>query len=87
MLIKCPECESVASDQADFCPRCGYKLGMDVEHPDFEPAAWNAVFNKYDMFVRGSVFDKLGSVVLVGAVFLGVLFLVWIGFLVVELFG
>lgn len=31
-LIQCPECQKEISDQAKFCPNCGYKLNaMSVE--------------------------------------------------------
>lgn len=28
-LIKCPECRNELSDKANFCPHCGYPLGVE----------------------------------------------------------
>ncbi len=34
-LIKCPECEKEISDQADFCPNCGYTLERKKRRKDY----------------------------------------------------
>ncbi len=34
-LIKCPECDSKISDQAEVCPKCGYELKKPAVKKDF----------------------------------------------------
>ena len=31
-LIKCPECGKEISDQAEFCPHCGYPIKKKNDH-------------------------------------------------------
>jgi hypothetical protein len=40
MLGECPECKGTASDQADTCPRCGYRLRQQGQPstPEAKPA-------------------------------------------------
>lgn len=40
MLVECPECKKMISDQAVSCPNCGYVL-HEIEPPYYDPAPAN----------------------------------------------
>lgn len=46
-LIKCPECNSDISDQAEKCPKCGYELKKTEESPKNEKKFKGKVDYKY----------------------------------------
>lgn len=40
MLVECPECKKMISDQAVSCPNCGYVL-HEIEPPYYDPEPAN----------------------------------------------